>query len=258
MTATKCGRRPAGPRTGRNFWCVRIAVTVISSGSSRNSGAKDAAHEPRPLDEVGERGGEVRRRPRSSRRPRRRARAPLEDANAARLAVRLDEAAAQLLEVVVGARDREIAAPRGPGARRCGRSGRDAEELDRHDLSRPSRATTPRTGRTKERVALAPAHRLGKRQRRDDARHDLARGPRPRPARDRLAGGDGRGRAASRRRRGPRRRTFCAFANPSAAFVGLPSARRRWTPAARGPRRSGPPASPEARAGSATSRRGVA
>jgi hypothetical protein len=38
MTAMKYGRSPEGPRTGRNFWCVRIAVTVTSSGSSRNSG----------------------------------------------------------------------------------------------------------------------------------------------------------------------------------------------------------------------------
>ncbi len=46
MTATKCGSSPEGPRTGRYFWCVRIAVVVISSGSSRNSAAKEPRTTP--------------------------------------------------------------------------------------------------------------------------------------------------------------------------------------------------------------------
>ena len=139
-------------------------------------------------------------------------------------------------------------------------AGGDAEELASGRRGRPSTARTPRTGRTNDAVARSPAHRLREGQL---ARRRAERPPRaPRAAS--LPGIDLR--AATVLPRGESTTTssatstFWAFANPSAARVGFPSASNALD--AGGPRTSrgairlplGQPAQ-HARPGAAASRR---
>ena len=224
---------------------MRITVTVISSGSSRNSRGERAAHESGPLDEVGERGGEIRVGLDLAAHLAGEGTRPLEDRDPPRLGVGLDVRVTELREVVVRPGHREIALGEHAVPHRAVGRGH-AEERERNDLPPVERDDAAHRAHEAAR-AFAPAHRLRKRQARDDFRQDLARGPRRRRARESSCGRPRSFRAANRRRRGPRRPPSAPSRNRRRPSWACRPCRRRWIPAARGPRPRGPPASREAR-----------
>ncbi len=150
---------------------------------------KRPAHETRPLDEVGERIGQIRVRLDLAADFGGQAARRLEDPDPAGLGVGLDEGDAELHEIVVGPGHVDLAL--GQNAMAEGPVGRGhAEKLERDDV--PAEERHHAAHRPHERaLAGTPAHHLRERQPRDDAGNDLGEHLFGGTARDRLAGGHG-------------------------------------------------------------------
>ena len=158
-------------------------------GEVEKLGRERAAHEPRPLDEVRERGGEIRVGLDLAAHLSGEGARPLEDRDPPCLGVRLDVGVAELREVVVRPGHREFAV--GEHAVSHGAIARgDAVERERNDLPAVERHDAAHRAHEAAR-AFAPAHRLRKRQPCDDLRQDLREDLRGVAPGDRLAGGHG-------------------------------------------------------------------
>ena len=160
---------------------------------------------------------------------------PLEDRDAARLGVRLDVGVAQLREVVVRPRHRELAVrehavPDGAVARGARRRARAARPSRRRARRRRARAA-------RRRARLRPsASSSGTSRAADDSSAGSRRAPPPPPGRESSCGRRRSCRAGESTTTRSATSTFCAFANPTAAFVACRPCRTRSPPG--GPRTS--------------------